>query len=69
VPRKAKVGLPLAKMFFLCKNAFKRAIARLSNQLGTIVRGDFEVSIDMYDREKICSIKILTAAMIIQSKL
>ena len=38
VPRKANIELPLAKMFFFCKNAFKWAIARLSNPSGTIFR-------------------------------
>ena len=38
VPRKAKIILCSSKIFFLCKNAFKWAIAQLSNQLGTIFR-------------------------------
>ena len=38
VPRKAKIVLCSSKIFLLCKNAFKWAIAQLSNQLGTIFR-------------------------------
>ena len=38
MPRIAKIVLFLAKIFFLCKNAFKWTIAQPSNQLGTIFR-------------------------------
>ena len=38
VPRKAKILLRLAKIFFFCKNAFKWANAQFSNQSGTIFR-------------------------------
>ena len=33
-----QTGIPLAIIFFLCRNPIKRALARLSNRSGTIVR-------------------------------
>ena len=45
VPRKAKIVLRLDRIFFFCKNAFKWAIARVSNQSGTIVRVRLEFAL------------------------
>ena len=46
VPRKAKIVLRLAKIFFLCKNAFKWAIVRLSNQSGSIFRVRLKITLN-----------------------
>ena len=46
VPRKAAIELCLAKMFFLCKNAFKWAIVQLSNQSGSIFRVRLKITLN-----------------------